>query len=210
MRPILATHKVRVGLMAGTVLLLTALALTAGNWAGTVSAQTVPTVTPFRPPTYTPVAPPATPKPPEASTDATASEFEPTATALSTPMPLTATLNSADVGVGVVTFMAEMEGVQVDVVSGQQFASPANWQRLTEGLQVSRVGAPLIPVYFSRGYAACFRLPVGAAGFRELRVGYFDPAPTIHRWVMLHTTVADSLACTTRFRWSATFALFAH
>lgn len=221
----------RIWLFGWSLLILTALALASGRWVSTVAAQTVPTVTPVPPPHQpsepqppsdsTPVEPAATPTDSGATSEATlpasVSSVTPPGpggrlptvagrlTAAVTGLPVTGFSLPQDAGIGTVTFRNPADGAPISVVSGG-LAARARWQRLTEGL---RVGPPTSgKTYFSRGYAVCLWLPAGAAGFKEVRVGYFDPSPQVSRWVLLPTALFKDQACVARFRQPATFVLF--
>jgi hypothetical protein len=214
-QPFPRATKLRAVLLTGAMAGVTALAFAGGNWAGTVWAQTIPSLTPIPPATQVPhpsggqatAEPTSTPAPELTPLPAVT---EPPFT-ISAPAPVTGT-TTLDVGIGTVTF-APADGVTSvtaeTVAAGDLAEPPAGWQRLTPGLRVGALASQSRPVfYFSRGYSVCLNLPAVAAGFRELRIGYYDASPSVKRWVLLMTEVTASQACTAGFRLAATFALF--
>ncbi|MGH7335389.1 MAG: hypothetical protein ACREKS_22135 [Candidatus Rokuibacteriota bacterium] len=87
--------------------------------------------------------------------------------------------------------------------------SPVGWELIHCGIHTTSQSTSGLPVVlFRRGQLICFQI---ALGFSEYSIFYFDPTPTINRWVKLGTVVdlVDNEACTSpTFQSPGTFALF--
>lgn len=201
MKKIAFSKKISAVLMSLTVFAIALFGMVGGaGWAGTALAQgTVPT------------------QPPEALLAAAPS---PTPTEVGTCGPglLTDTASQPDVlrklnlapGYVQLGSAGNVASITGQVIAPQLLpGTPLLWDQLGCGIRttgITTVGSPV--VLFRRGTTVCFNVP---GGFSRYRIAYFDPSPTINRWVFLQTTVdlTTNLACTRpSFRLPALFALF--
>lgn len=98
-----------------------------------------------------------------------------------------------------------------ELIAPQQLpGSPVGWDLLTCGVRTTAQSTSGVPVVlFRRGQLMCFQ--IARPDFSEYSIFYFDPTPTINRWVKLGTVVdlLENEACTSpTFQLPGTFALF--